>query len=53
MMPGFSVPGYPLREFVQQDGDMPCLPSRAMGDLVTATGAVGHDNGAGIFAHRR
>ena len=31
---------------------MPRLAARTMGDLMAATGAVGHDNSGGIVAHR-
>ena len=51
-MPGFGPPGYPLGKLVQQDGNMTRLAACAMGYLMAATGAIGHDNGGGILAHR-
>ena len=51
-MPGFCLSGYPLGKFVQQNGDMPRPAARAMGDLVAAAGAIGHDNGIWILADR-
>ena len=50
-MPGFGPPGYPLGKLVQQDGNMTRLAACAMGNLMAATGAIGHDNGGGILAH--
>src|SRR5471030_796432 len=41
------------REFVQQHGNVTGGAARAMRDLVAATGAVGHDDGAAILTHRR
>src|SRR5258706_15402714 len=55
MMPGFSAPGYMgacLGKLVQQHRDMTGLAAGAMRDLVTAAGAICHDNGIGISAQR-